>query len=272
MAKREVKRSFTFEQQRQEINLLADDLGDREQLDTLSTEGQSSLVEAINEVIDTPEDEVFVSEVVATNAEQKILFADESTFVESANYVASGKASGTNPESADYAKLAYDAGRGVDEDRFTYNSQNQILRVNNVKADIRNRNSDEVLDALGQEVLDVNTDVDGHSPSETARLTGRLRTKATNSPIEIQKNLIKLEESARMQITNSSAIDLFTGVDVGAYVNVTNNKKILYVSADDENASDLPTNDGSNINRPFKSIERALIEAAKRSYVAPGGR
>lgn len=270
MAKREVKRSFTFEQQRQEINLLADDLGDREQLDTLSTEGQSSLVEAINEVIDTPEDEVFVSEVVATNAEQKILFADESTFVESANYVASGKASGTNPESADYAKLAYDAGRGVDEDRFTYNSQNQILRVNNVKADIRNRNSDEVLDALGQEVLDVNTDVDGHSPSETARLTGRLRTKATNSPIEIQKNLIKLEESARMQITNSSAIDLFTGVDVGAYVNVTNNKKILYVSADDENASDLPTNDGSNINRPFKSIERALIEAAKRSYVAPG--
>ena len=272
MAKREVKRSFTFEQQRQEINLIADDAGDKDQLDTLSTAGQSSLVEAINEVIDTPEDEVFVDQIADTTAEQRMVFVDEATRVAAADYLTTGgKADGTLPAyDPDFGRLAYDALSDNDADRFTYNSNNNLLRVPNLKADIRNRNQDSISSAPGQEVLDVNTEVDGHSPSDTARLTGRLRTQATNAPVEIQKTLLKLEQSARAQIKNGSAIDLYTGQDVGAYVNVTNNKKILYVSADDENATDIPTNDGSNINRPFKSIERALIEAAKRSYVAPG--
>ena len=270
MAKREVKRSFTFEQQRQEINLLADDAGDKEQLDTLSTEGQNSLVEAINEVISTPEDEIFVNEVDTSTEEQRIIFAEESTRIIPANYETSGKAAGTNPSGDDYAKLSYDYGRGTEADRFTYNSQNNLLRVKNVKADIRNRNNDGVLESTGQDVLTVGTDADSIYNNDTAQYTGRLRTKQNNPPIEIQQKLLKLEEQARVTLANESYIDLATGVDVGAYVNVTNNKKIIYVSADDENASDLPDNDGSNINRPYKSIERALVEAAKRSYVGPG--
>ena len=267
MAKREVKRSFTFEQQRQEINLLADDTGDK---DLLTTTDKNSLVDSINEVVTVPEDEIFVDQIADTTAEQRMVFVDEATRVAAADYELT-KPTGTLPAyDPDFGRLAYDAVSDNDADRFTYNSNNNLLRVPNVKADIRNRNQDSVSSAPGQEVLDVNTEVDGHSPSDTARLTGRLRTQATNAPIEIQKSLLKLEESARAQIKNGSAIDLFTGQDVGAYINVTNNKKILYVSADDENATDVPTNDGSNINRPFKSIERALIEAAKRSYVAPG--
>jgi hypothetical protein len=44
---------------------------------------------------------------------------------------------------------------------------------------------------------------------------------------------------------------------------------MLYVNQSDLNATDSLQNDGGNVNRPFKSIERALLEAARRSYV-PG--
>ena len=40
----------------------------------------------------------------------------------------------------------------------------------------------------------------------------------------------------------------------------------LYVNQSDKNASDATSNDGGNLNKPFKTIERALLEAAKRSY------
>ena len=40
----------------------------------------------------------------------------------------------------------------------------------------------------------------------------------------------------------------------------------LYVNQSDKNASDATANDGGNLNKPFKTIERALLEAAKRSY------
>jgi hypothetical protein len=42
----------------------------------------------------------------------------------------------------------------------------------------------------------------------------------------------------------------------------------LYVNQSDLNATDAEANDGGNLNRPFKTIERALLEAAKRSYKA----
>ena len=42
----------------------------------------------------------------------------------------------------------------------------------------------------------------------------------------------------------------------------------LYVNQADLNATDAEANDGGNLNRPFKTIERALLEAAKRSYKA----
>jgi hypothetical protein len=242
-------------------------LGDRAQLDTLSTDGQNSLVGAINEVIETPVDDVFVDEIGVSTQEQRMIFADAASFKPSASY---DKAAGTNPEGLDYSRIKYDYGAGTVSDRFTYNPNNKLLRVNNVKADLRNRNQDGTLSSLGQEILSVGTNADSLIESDTALYTGRLRTKLNNAPIEIQQDLIKLEEKARMSLAASSAIDLTTGIDIGAYVNVTNNKKILYVSVDDENASDLPENDGSNINRPFKTIERALIEAAKRSYVGPG--
>ena len=43
---------------------------------------------------------------------------------------------------------------------------------------------------------------------------------------------------------------------------------MLYVNQSDLNATDVDENDGGNVNRPFKTIERALIEAARRSYRA----
>ena len=45
--------------------------------------------------------------------------------------------------------------------------------------------------------------------------------------------------------------------------------KTLYVNCNDSKADDTLSNNGENLNRPFKSIERALIEAGRRSYV-PG--
>ncbi len=50
------------------------------------------------------------------------------------------------------------------------------------------------------------------------------------------------------------------------FVNASN--IMLYVNQSDLNATDALSNDGGNVNRPFKSIERALLEAARRSYVA----
>ena len=43
---------------------------------------------------------------------------------------------------------------------------------------------------------------------------------------------------------------------------------ILYVNQSDLNATDSINNSGGNLNKPFKTIERALLEASKRSYVA----
>jgi len=40
----------------------------------------------------------------------------------------------------------------------------------------------------------------------------------------------------------------------------------LYVNQSDLNATDSEDNDGGNLNRPFKTIERALLEAARKSY------
>lgn len=45
--------------------------------------------------------------------------------------------------------------------------------------------------------------------------------------------------------------------------------KTIYVNINDSKADDSIDNDGENIGRPFKTIERALIEASRKSYV-PG--
>ena len=46
---------------------------------------------------------------------------------------------------------------------------------------------------------------------------------------------------------------------------------MLYVNQSDLNATDSISNNGGNVNSPFKTIERALLEAARRSYVADTG-
>jgi hypothetical protein len=46
---------------------------------------------------------------------------------------------------------------------------------------------------------------------------------------------------------------------------------MLYVNQSDLNANDSISNTGGNVNNPFKTIERALLEAARRSYVADTG-
>jgi len=43
---------------------------------------------------------------------------------------------------------------------------------------------------------------------------------------------------------------------------------IMYVNQSDKNATDSAYNDGGNLNKPFKTIERALIEASRKSYVS----
>ena len=42
--------------------------------------------------------------------------------------------------------------------------------------------------------------------------------------------------------------------------------RCLYVNSDDFDASDAFDNRGNSPNRPFKSIQRALLEAARFSY------
>ena len=43
--------------------------------------------------------------------------------------------------------------------------------------------------------------------------------------------------------------------------------RILYVNPNDLDASDAVDNQGNSLARPFKTIQRALIEAARFSYV-----
>ena len=44
--------------------------------------------------------------------------------------------------------------------------------------------------------------------------------------------------------------------------------RIIYVSSDDFNASDLISNNGNSPTRPFKTIQRALLEVVRFSYVS----
>ena len=85
---RNVPKSFTFERQRQEINLIGDDVGNRENIDTLSTDGQASVIGAVNEIIATPSDDLFIDEVSTSNTlEQRMLFADNTNFITGATAV-----------------------------------------------------------------------------------------------------------------------------------------------------------------------------------------
>jgi len=43
--------------------------------------------------------------------------------------------------------------------------------------------------------------------------------------------------------------------------------RILYVNPNDLDATDSITNQGNSLAKPFKTIQRALIEAARFSYV-----
>ena len=43
--------------------------------------------------------------------------------------------------------------------------------------------------------------------------------------------------------------------------------RILYVSPSDIDATDSITNEGNSLTKPFKTIQRALLESARFSYV-----
>ena len=43
--------------------------------------------------------------------------------------------------------------------------------------------------------------------------------------------------------------------------------RILYVNPNDLDATDAITNQGNSLAQPFKTIQRALLEAARFSYV-----
>ena len=53
-----------------------------------------------------------------------------------------------------------------------------------------------------------------------------------------------------------------TNPDFANAVNV-----VLYVNQSDKNATDADANNGGNLNKPFKTIERALLEASRKSVV-----
>ena len=64
---------------------------------------------------------------------------------------------------------------------------------------------------------------------------------------------------------NASGLVLPTG-STGSSINITNSLRNIYVSANDTLATDSLTNNGRSMNRPFKTIERALLEAAVQSW------
>jgi hypothetical protein len=69
----------------------------------------------------------------------------------------------------------------------------------------------------------------------------------------------------RLKIDGSGNIT----VSGSAFLQVTNNERVVFVSQSDPNATDAVANNGRSINKPFLTIERALIEVARLSYV-PG--
>ena len=77
----------------------------------------------------------------------------------------------------------------------------------------------------------------------------------TGLPPQIKFNADGTISSAGVQTANASELQL------------TNNTKCLYVSEQEFFASDSWTNSGLSLNKPFKSIGRALLEAARQSYV-----
>ena len=47
--------------------------------------------------------------------------------------------------------------------------------------------------------------------------------------------------------------------------------RMIYVNPDDFNATDLISNNGNSPTKPFKTLQRALLEVSKFSYVAGAG-
>jgi hypothetical protein len=77
---------------------------------------------------------------------------------------------------------------------------------------------------------------------------------------------LRVKADGRVLAYNQDGTPAVLGGTNPDFVNATN--IMLYVNQSDLNATDSLSNDGGNVNRPFKSIERALLEAARRSYVA----
>ena len=75
-------------------------------------------------------------------------------------------------------------------------------------------------------------------------------------------NRFQVDENGKITLSDTSFINI-TNPNFEKSTNV-----LLYVNQSDKNATDAVDNTGGNLNRPFKSIERALLEASKRSYVA----
>tara|TARA_R100000030_G_scaffold4066_1_gene2880 strand:- start:3415 stop:8697 length:5283 start_codon:yes stop_codon:yes gene_type:complete len=69
---------------------------------------------------------------------------------------------------------------------------------------------------------------------------------------------------------DSTGLVLPTGIS-GSSINVTNSQRVLYVSINDTLATDSITNTGRSLNKPFKTIERALLEAAVQSWRSGSG-
>jgi hypothetical protein len=102
--------------------------------------------------------------------------------------------------------------------------------------------------------FDTDTDTGIYSPEANtiAISTGGVERFRINADGEII--LGTEQEPTFLPVTDSSSTTSLTG-------------KTLYVNGNDSKSDDALDNNGENIARPFKTIERALIESARRSYV-----
>jgi hypothetical protein len=85
-------------------------------------------------------------------------------------------------------------------------------------------------------------------------------------------NELSIATAGQRRLTFKADGNIITGNNTvlgGGNPDFANARNImLYVNQSDLNATDAVDNDGGNVNKPFKTIERALLEASRKSYVA----
>lgn len=327
MAIRNVPKTYTFEQQRQEINTLSSDVGD---ISTLTTTDKSSVVSAVNEVklIDT-----------RVGALTSLSTTNKTSIVNAINELDSdigdkSLLTTTAKTNLVVAVNELDGDVGDKSTLTTTSKTNLVSAINELDLDVGNRtdlqtvSKASLVSAVNELVGDskkvtVSSDISSSTdlsipflPSTTSPTTLRYNTdllytantgtlKPKNIKISNTTGTISLPEgsSESPSLTfesagrnkagfyrrndslgvgfqgrppqiffNNDGTITSAGVQTAnaSELQLTNNPKCLYVSEQEYYASDSWTNNGLSLNKPFKTITRALLEAARQSYIIDG--